>query len=124
MPFPNKDTQFKKGQSGNPAGMPKGIVHISTHIQRLMEDEAFEANILDAKTGIREYRGAPVQAIIQVAITKAVNGDDKAREWLAKYGWSQRIETDITTGGDKLEVGFSAEQAEQLIRIRASRSDI
>jgi hypothetical protein len=93
-PSVGKATQFKPGESGNPAGKPKGAVHISQHIQKLMEDEAFEANILDAKIGIKEYRGAPVQAIIQVAITKAVNGDDKARDWLAKYGWSQKIENE------------------------------
>lgn len=81
---------------------PKGAVHISTHIQRLMEDEAFEANILDAKTGIKEYRGAPVKAIIAVAITKAVNGDDKAREWLAKYGWATKAEIDVTSLGEAI----------------------
>lgn len=92
MPFPNKETQFKPGESGNLAGKPAGTIHLSTHIQNLMADDAFEANILDAKTGIREYKGVPAKAIIQVAITKAVNGDDKAREWLAKYGWGTKQE--------------------------------
>lgn len=32
--------------------------------------------------------------------------------------------TDLTSGGDKLGVGLSADQAEQLIRARANRSDI
>lgn len=71
---------------------PKGTIHLSTHIQNLMADDAFEANILDAKVGIKEYHGAPIRAIIEVAITKAVNGDDKAREWLAKYGWGTKLE--------------------------------
>jgi hypothetical protein len=31
---------------------------------------------------------------VRLLIAKAVNGDDKAREWLAKYGWSQRTELD------------------------------
>lgn len=82
----------KKGDVRNPSGKPKGTLHLSTHIQNLMADDAFEANILDAKTGVREYKGIPVKAIIQVAITKAVNGDDKAREWLAKYGWGQKLQ--------------------------------
>lgn len=91
---------FKPGQSGNPKGAKKGSIHLSTHIQNLMADDAFEANILDAKTGIKEYKGMPVIAIIQVAITKAVNGDEKAREWLAKYGWKTQL--DITTNDESL----------------------
>lgn len=94
MAFPHDGVKFKPGESGNPKGVPKGSKHITTHIQELMEDDDFEANILDAKTGIKEYKGAPIKAIIQVAITKAVNGDEKAREWLAKYGWSQKVEQD------------------------------
>lgn len=73
----------------------KGKKHINTYIQELMEDDSFEANILDAKVGIREYKGAPVKAIVGVAIVKAVNGDLKAMDWLAKYGWSQKVETDL-----------------------------
>jgi hypothetical protein len=89
-------TQFKPGQSGNPAGTKVGSIHISTHIQRLMDDEEFEANILDPKIGIREYKGAPVRAVLQVALTKAINGDMKALDLLMKYGWSQKIETENT----------------------------
>lgn len=83
---------FKPGQSGNPAGLEPGTKHLSTHISKLMHDPKFEANIFDSKLGIREYKGAPVIAIIQVAINKAAAGDDKAREWLAKYGWGTKTE--------------------------------
>lgn len=38
------------------------------------------------------------------------------------FGWIDQ--QDITSGGDKLGAGLSAEQSEQLIRARASRSDI
>lgn len=95
MPFPtgrNPDTQFKPGQSGNPAGRPKGTLNLSTHIQNMMNDENFVANILDAKLGMKEYKGIPIKAIIQVTIARAVNGDDKAREWLAKYGYGSNVE--------------------------------
>lgn len=96
----SKGTQWKPGQTGNPAGKPKGTKHISTWIQDLANDEEFEANILDAKKGYIEYKGAPLKAIISVAITKAVNGDEKAREWLAKYGWKAQL--DITTNDESL----------------------
>lgn len=80
----------------------KGKKHINTWIQEFMEDEDFEANVLDAKKGYVEYKGAPVKAIVGVAITKAVNGDLKAMEWLAKYGWSQKFETDVTSLGESV----------------------
>lgn len=91
---------WKPGQSGNPQGKPPGTKHISTWIQDLANDEEFEANILDAKKGYVEYKGAPLKAIISVAITKAVNGDEKAREWLAKYGWKAQL--DITTNDESI----------------------
>lgn len=102
MSFPNVYTQFKPGESGNPSGKPQGTIHLSTHIAKLMADQKFEANIFDSKVGIKEYKGAPITAIIQVAINKAVAGDDKAREWLAKYGWGTKQEIqhsgEISTG--------------------------
>jgi hypothetical protein len=36
MPFPNKDTQFKPGQSGNPKGLPKGSKSFKTRIRELL----------------------------------------------------------------------------------------
>ena len=79
--------KWKPGQSGNPKGKPKGTISLSAHIRNLMSDKDFQANILDPKVGIKEYTGVPVKAIINVAIAKAVSGEDKSREWLAKYGW-------------------------------------
>lgn len=90
--FPNKETQFQPGQSGNPNGVPKGTKHISTWIQELLNDEEFEAILIDSKKGAVEFKGAPLKAIIMTARHKAVQGDDKAREWLAKYGWGQKLQ--------------------------------
>lgn len=103
MPFPNPDTQFKPGESGNPAGKPKGTKHLSTWIQDLLNDEEFEANILDSKVGVIKFKGAPIKAIVMVALRKAAAGDEKAREWLAKYGYGTKQEIDHTTQGEKIE---------------------
>jgi hypothetical protein len=118
--FPNPSTQFKPGISGNPAGKPKGTKHIATWIQELLNDEEFEARILDSKIGLKEFKGAPLKAIIEVAITKAINGDKQWADWLANNGWKQQL--DITSDNERLGVTLSAEQAEQLIRARANRS--
>jgi len=102
MPFPNPDTQFKPGQSGNLAGKPKGTRHISTWIQEMAEDEEFSTYLQDAREGFIEYKGAPLKAIIKTALIKAVAGDKDAREWLAKYGWKKEL--DITSNGKDIVI--------------------
>jgi len=92
MPFPNPDTQFKPGHSGNPSGTKPGTKHLATHIQDMMNDEDFAQFLEDNKYGYVEFKGAPVKAIIITALKKAVAGDDKAREWLAKYGWGNKVQ--------------------------------
>lgn len=79
-------TQWKPGQSGNPNGKPKGTVHISTHISNLLEDEDFTCRLRDG----RVFKGAPVKAIVTVAIIRALNGDLKAFELLVRAGYRDK----------------------------------
>lgn len=37
------------------------------------------------------------------------------------HGYKDRFDTDVTSGGEKIEVGLNAAQAEQLIRARTAR---
>jgi hypothetical protein len=78
---------FNRGYDSRRGRKPRGSKHLSTWIKELLNDEKFEANILDAKIGLIEYKGAPVKAVVTVAITQAINGEPKAREWLARYGY-------------------------------------
>lgn len=98
----SKATQFSSTrQPAIPGGVnKKGSKHLTTWVQELLEDEDFEADLLDSKKGLISFKGAPISAIIQVARHKAVNGDLKAMELLLKYGWSQKIEQDITSNGE------------------------
>lgn len=96
------DTERAKELGAKGGAAKKGKKHINTWIQEFMEDENFEANILDAKKGYVEYKGAPIKAIVGVAITKAVNGDPKAMDWLAKYGWAAKQEVDLTSLGESV----------------------
>lgn len=101
-PSIGKKTQFKPGQSGNPAGKPKGVKHINTWIQELVADEEFEAVIVDLKTGFKDYKGAPMKAIIKAIINEALAHPEPrvrqaAREQLMKYGWPTKNEV---TGAD------------------------
>lgn len=91
--IPPKHGQWKPGQSGNPKGMPKGTKQLSTWIQNLLTDEEFEYIILNGKDkgNTITYKGAPVKAIVGVAIHKAMKGDVKWAEWLAKHGYGSKI---------------------------------
>lgn len=89
--FPNPDTQFKPGQSGNPSGPKPGYKHISTWIEEMLNDEGFEANLIDSKKGVVEFKGAPLKAIIKTAIHKAIHGDKQWADWLANNGYGSLL---------------------------------
>jgi len=87
-------TPVVAGQVLNPNGRPKGSKSISTWIRMLMEDENFETNLLDSKRGLIEYKGAPIKALIHVAIHRAIHDDKnghKWADWLGKYGYGIAI---------------------------------
>jgi len=98
-PSVGKKTQFKPGVSGNPAGKPKGMISLSTRIQNAMNDENFTTLLPDSREGWKAFTGAPAQAIVQTAMLKAIQGDEKSREWLAKYGYGTKIEVDADVKG-------------------------
>jgi len=80
-------TPFQPGQSGNPAGKPKGTKHLSTYIQEALTDENFELKLKDG-TILKEM---PIKAIIKTAVAKSVSGDTRAMEWLAKHGYGTNL---------------------------------
>lgn len=84
---------FKPGESGNPNGKPKGAIHLSTHIQNLLNDPDF----IPDSTG---ERTEPIKAIIRTAVIKAKEGDSRWAEWLAKHGYGTNV--DITSGGQSI----------------------
>lgn len=100
----------KKGEVRNPKGKPKGTLHISTHIQNMLNDEDFELYLQHPTKGIELFKGAPIKAIIKTAAIKAANNDAPAREWLAKHGWKQQI--DITSDDKPIPIfgGLSVQQ--------------
>lgn len=78
------------GQVLNPNGRPKGSKNLSTWIKDLLNDENFETPMLDSKQGVITYKGAPIKAIISVAIHRAIHDEKngvKWAEWLGKYGY-------------------------------------
>lgn len=92
-------------------GKPKGTKHLSTWIQELMNDEEFETYVQDAKEGWKPYKGAPVKAIVRVAMLKALSGDNKWAEWIGKFGYGSKL--DVTSNGNTVN-GLSDLSDEEL----------
>lgn len=115
-PSQGEKTQFKKGQSGNPAGRKKGQRLLSTEIQRMMDDPKFIERLsagIKQRTGIDpaldpEFQGTPMKAIITVALIESMNPNihpdtrNKARTWVGKFGYGTKI--DVTSEGERVAV--------------------
>jgi methionine synthase II (cobalamin-independent) len=79
---PPKQNRFKKGQSGNPKGRPKGSKNVATVLQKA------NRQVIKVTKGGRIKRMSLVEAIIQQLINKAASGDLKA---IHEYLYCQRI---------------------------------
>lgn len=83
-----KESQWKPGQSGNPEGRPKGSKNLSTWVRDIMDDEEFGETL----RGTHGVAGAPIEAIVKSLVIKALNGNLRAFELLAKYGYGTKPE--------------------------------
>ncbi len=70
-------------------GAPKGSIHLSTRIQKMLNDDDF--NVEHVIGGEKfEFKGNPADAIIKTAIIKARNGDKQWADWLAQHGYGTK----------------------------------
>jgi hypothetical protein len=97
--FPNKDAQFKKGKSGNPAGRPPGILNLESRVRRLLEGEeklpeAIAATIRYAVGDDRQL----LDALLIVGALQALQGDEKWAKLLLERGYGKVA--DKLEGGD------------------------
>jgi hypothetical protein len=86
---PPKAGQFKKGQSGNPKGRPKG----SRGLEKVVLDE-LKAKITVNENG-RSKRVKKIEVIAKQVVNKAVTGDAKSIALL--MGVSQRHEEKLAS---------------------------
>lgn len=70
----------------------KGSKHLSTYIQEALTDPNFELKLKDG-TILKEM---PIKAIIKTAVAKSVSGDTRAMEWLAKHGYGEKLNLEVT----------------------------
>lgn len=82
---PPKHTQFRKGQSGNIKGRPKGSKNLSTYIMEAARDH------VTATVGGKTRKISKLQATAMQLATKAAGGDQAA---MGKFlDWIDEIET-------------------------------
>lgn len=100
MPIPNEHlNQFKPGQSGNPAGRPKGIPNTATRLRKFLE---LTENMRNPITGADEkFTIAEIMDLMQ--INKARKGDTKAYQMLMdRMEGRPNQAVDLTTNGKDL----------------------
>lgn len=111
---------FAKGQSGNPKGRPKGIKNWSSIVQQLLADEKLIDKVVKTKPSY--WDDLPNQnaanAIVVTMIIKAMQGDQKAADWLRKSGFGDKLTHEFEDGlfqSTKIEVEIvkSKSQAER-----------
>ena len=98
MAIPNEHIgQFKKGQSGNPAGRPKGVPNSKTRLLRLLELVQTKTNPI---TGEKEEFTVAEQ-LDMVLINKAIKGDIRAyQEVMDRLEGKAKQSTEVElTGG-------------------------
>jgi hypothetical protein len=94
MAIPNQEIgQFKKGQSGNPAGKPKGVEHSKTRLLRLLQ---LVTKVRNPVTGEDEEFTIAEQLDMKI-IAKAMKSDIRAyQEILDRLEGKPKQTTDIT----------------------------
>jgi len=74
---PPKHSRFKKGQSGNPKGRPKGSLNLATALERTLREP------VDIVENGRRRRVTKLEAAVKQLTNKAATGELKALQLLS-----------------------------------------
>lgn len=81
---------FKKGESGNPNGRPKGSISLETRVKRLLEEPDKLPKAIQQMIGnICEEGTAPIDALLIAAYMNGLQGDTKAMQIVLERGWGK-----------------------------------
>jgi hypothetical protein len=112
---PPKQTRFKKGQSGNPRGRPKGSKSLNTLITRELE-----SHITIEQNGIKR-KIARKEALVKGLINDALKGKDRPRDKVIDY--VERVEAAGAKGPTKSQLSeYDARILERFIARAKSSS--
>ena len=105
---PPKATRFKKGQSGNPKGRPKGAKGFTASLMRELEAG------ITVREGNRKVKISKGEAAAKRLVAAALNGDMKALGMLARL--DNDLSAKVEAAGDAAE--FDAPEAVDLDILR------
>jgi hypothetical protein len=88
---PPVQSRFKRGQSGNPAGRPKGSQNVATVLR-----DALSATVVVNEGGRRQTK-TKLEVMVTQFVNKAVSGDPKAAERVLKLYAVLSSPTESTT---------------------------
>lgn len=93
-PFTSENAAIMGARGGH---AKKGSKHLSTIIKELADNIDWDKTTLKNKDELKEkYGNNGWKAVVYVAFTKAMTGDTKAMDWLAKNGYGNNIKLEIT----------------------------
>lgn len=110
MPFPNKETQFKKGVTGNPKGRPRKLPSIEEALAETLADDD------DGKTAL--------QAILDKLLRLAINGDTKAAAILLDRAYGKAKQQIEHSGNAEAPLTLAVTVVNSLDQIPSSEAEI
>ena len=105
---PPKHSQFKKGQSGNPKGRPKGVKNIATDIKEELEEFVHITEGNQTKTVTKQ------RALFKALLSKASKGDVRAAQTLL----SLKASVDHSDQEKNTEAWFTEDDMEIIAQVR------
>jgi hypothetical protein len=111
---PPKHSQWKKGQSGNKRGRPKGSQGFSTLIEEELQ------TLVTITEGGEQKRVRKQQVAVKALVARAMKGDPKAIDKVIEL-----CSRDVFGSGEQeIEVTLVLEEEEQMQAVRARRAEI
>ena len=95
---PPKHSQFRKGQSGNPNGRPKGTFNVATVLERTLREKVV------INEGGRRKTITKLQAAVKQLVNKAATGDTNAFKVLSALAHSAEEKIQTNSGEEVQEL--------------------
>ena len=107
---PPEDSRFKKGESGNPNGRPKGIKNLKTDLVEELQEK------IAVREGDRSVEISKQRLIVKTLVTKTLRGDARITNTLVNL-ISRVLDLDGTV--TETDLSLSADEQEALAVLEA-----
>jgi len=107
---PPEDSRFKKGESGNPSGRPKGIKNLKTDLVEELQEK------IPVREGDRSVEISKQRLIVKTLVTKTLRGDARITNTLVNL-ISRLLDLDGTVA--ETDQSLSADEQEVLAVLEA-----